>query len=246
MATNLVIDDNLSSDIKLSATQIGERFKISAKKVNQLLNELGWIDKDAQGWNVTGLGLTAGGTQKADATSKQRFVIWHESIVKNKRLKQTISEFLGKDAIAHSTDHSISSFRQKFEAKHRTLDGHYVHSTGELVIDNWLYMNGIVHAYNRPLPIEHDVVSDFYLPVGKVYLQYFATDSGAMTEEQITKIRMSYQGNGLNLIEVYLQDIDKLDEVLPKKLRKVWNKSLLNVLWLYREALVPHITTPEL
>lgn len=188
--------------------------------MNQLLNELGWIHKTEQGWQVTELGLTAGGQQKNDSGSKQQFVLWHKSIVQNKRLKQTVSEFMGKDAVSHSTDHSLSRFRQKFEAKHRTLDGHYVHSTGELVIDNWLYMNGIGHAYNRQLPIEADVVSDFYLPLGKVYLHYFANDSGAMGEDEISKIKQDYSAHGLSLIEVYRSDIDRLDEVLPSKLRK--------------------------
>jgi len=33
-----------------------------------------------------------------------------------------------------------------------------------MIIDNWLYMAEIVHAYERKLPIEEDVYSDFLHP----------------------------------------------------------------------------------
>lgn len=48
-------------------------------------------------------------------------------------------------------------FREKFPATHRAADGHMVRSRAEMLIDNWLYMAEIVHAYERKLPIEEDV-----------------------------------------------------------------------------------------
>ncbi|ENL3019343.1 glycerol kinase, partial [Vibrio parahaemolyticus] len=135
-------------------------------------------------------------------------------------LKQSVVEFLGQDAESHSTDKSYSSFRQKFEAKHRTLDGHYVRSKGELLIDNWLYLAGIVHAYERQLPIEQEVMSDFYLPAGKLYLQFWGSDSGETPEKEREVIRAVYQQHNFNLIEVEPSELDKLDEVLPKRLRQ--------------------------
>jgi hypothetical protein len=216
---NLLIDTAATSGKTLSATQIGQRFSLSAKKINQLLQELGWIAKEDNGWHVTASGLTVGGYQREDKEREQQFVVWHDSIVRNKRLKQSIVEFSGQDAQAHATDKSLSSFRQKFEAKHRTLDGHYVRSKGELIIDNWLYMNGVVHAYDRQLPIEQDVLSDFYLPTGKVYLQYWGNDNGETDERQQHQIRTIYQEHNFALIEVFPAEIDKLDEVLPAKLK---------------------------
>ncbi|KOO10491.1 glycerol kinase, partial [Vibrio xuii] len=158
--------------------------------------------------------------QREDKESGQQFVVWHDSIVRNKRLKQSVLEFSGHDAEAHATDKSLSSFRQKFEAKHRTLDGHYVRSKGELIIDNWLYMNGIVHAYDRQLPIEPDVLSDFYLPQGKVYLQFWGRDNGTISDKEREQIRSIYQAHQFELIEVFPEEIDQLDNVLPSKLRE--------------------------
>ncbi|MDA0150189.1 glycerol kinase [Vibrio sp. LaRot3] len=216
---NLLIDTDATSGKRLSATQIGERLKLPAKKVNQLLSELGWIVKVDNGWQVSPSGLAHGGQQQIDTHNEQQYVLWHDSIARNKRLKQSVVEFLGQDAQAHATDKSISSFRQKFEAKHRTLDGHYVRSQGELRIDNWLYLNGIVHAYNRQLPIEQDVLSDFYLPSGKVYLQYWGDDHGETDEKERVEIRAIYQQHEFALIEIFTDEIDQLDKVLPSKLR---------------------------
>lgn len=217
---NLLIDHSASSGQRLSATQIGQRFSLPAKKINQLLQELGWITRHEQGWQVTASGATVGGQQREDKESKAQFVVWHDTVIRNKRLKQSVAEFSGQDAEAHATDKSLSSFRQKFEAKHRTLDGHYVRSKGELIIDNWLYMNGIVHAYDRQLPIEQDVLSDFYLPAGKVYLQYWGDDQGSTSEQQRETITAIYAEHEFALIDIYPEDIEHLDERLPSKLRE--------------------------
>ncbi|MDN3611977.1 glycerol kinase [Vibrio ostreicida] len=206
--------------LPLSATQLGERFKLNAKKINQLFQELGWIEKAHSGWKVSYHGLKAGGSQRLDKQSGKHFVVWHDSVVRNKHLKQSVKEFTGQEAHSHATDRSISNFRQKFEAKHRTLDGHYVRSVGELKIDNWLYMNNIAHAYTRQLPIEENILSDFYLPSGKVYLHYWGKDNGDFTEQEKRALKSVYHDHNFDLIEIEAEDIEKLDEVLPSKLRE--------------------------
>ncbi|WP_407833557.1 glycerol kinase [Vibrio rotiferianus] len=218
--TNLHIELATSSGKTYSATQLGEKLKLNAKRMNQLLSELGWISKSDEGWSLTEAGIRAGGHLRVDKESNHTFVVWHDIVLRNKRLKQSVIEFLGQDAESHSTDRSLSNFRQKFEAKHRTLDGHYVRSKGELLIDNWLYLAGVVHAYERQLPIAQDVTSDFYLPSGKVYLQFWGSDTGEMSESEQEKIRAVYKQHSFNLIEVEASEVDRLDEVLPKRLRQ--------------------------
>ncbi len=218
--TNLHIELATSSGKTYSATQLGEKLKLNAKRMNQLLSELGWISKSDEGWSLTEAGIRAGGHLRVDKESNHTFVVWHDIVLRNKRLKQSVIEFLGQDAESHSTDKSLSNFRQKFEAKHRTLDGHYVRSKGEVLIDNWLYLAGVVHAYERQLPIAQDVTSDFYLPSGKVYLQFWGSDTGEMSESEQEKIRAVYKQHNFNLIEVEPSEVDRLDEVLPKRLRQ--------------------------
>ncbi len=216
---NLLIDLTATGGSTLSATQVGEYFKLNPKKINQLLSELGWITKQKQDWIVTPSGIRVGAKQRQDKQSQNKFVVWHDSIRHNPHLRQSVVEFLGQDAQSHATDKSYSSFRQKFEAKHRTLDGHYVRSTGELLIDNWLYLAGVMHAYQRPLPIEEAIMSDFYLPAGKVYIQYWGSDAGAISIREQEKTRALYAEHQFNLIEISSEDVNKLDEVLPEKLR---------------------------
>lgn len=38
-------------------------------------------------------------------------------------------------------------------------------------------MSEIVHAYERKLPIEEEVYCDFYLPNGKVYIEFWGLES---------------------------------------------------------------------
>ncbi|NVC94246.1 glycerol kinase [Vibrio natriegens] len=218
--TTLHIELSSTTGKTFSATQLGDKLNLNPKRINQLLSELGWINKSETGWNVTATGVRAGGQQRIDKESQHSFVVWHEVVLKNKRLKQSVVEFLGQDAEYHSTDKSFSSFRQKFEAKHRTLDGHYVRSKGELLIDNWLYLAGVVHAYERQLPIEQDVTSDFYLPTGKVYLQFWGSDHGEISQGDRETISAVYEQHQFNLIEVDASELERLDEVLPQRLRQ--------------------------
>ncbi len=217
---NLLIDLLATGGNTLSATQVGEYFKLNPKKINQLLNELGWINKEDNGWVVTPSGVRVGAKQREDKQSEQKFVVWHDSIRHNPHLRQSVVEFLGQDAESQATDKSYSNFRLKFEAKHRTLDGHYVRSTGELLIDNWLYLAGVIHAYQRPLPIDEEIISDFYLPAGKVYIQFWGTENKDISEREKDKTRALYAKHQFNLIEITAEEVHQLDDVLPERLRR--------------------------
>ncbi|MDN3679227.1 glycerol kinase [Vibrio tapetis subsp. quintayensis] len=205
---------------KHTASQIGERFDLPSQKINQLFAELGWITKHGKGWHLTHLGQHFGGLQRENSQSDIPFVVWDTAILSNKRLRNSINEVQGNNTSHSSTDKSYSSFRQKFEAKYRTADGHYVRSKQEMLIDNWLYMTGLVHAYERKLPIEQEVYSDFYLPKGQIYIEFFAQQLDTEQEkEKQTKLAL-YQQFGLHLIELNEEDIEHLDAVMPKYLRQ--------------------------
>lgn len=217
---NLVVDKTLNNKTRFTATQIGEKVGLNAKKINQILNELGWIDKVSNGWQLSELGLKAGGEQREDKNNRSLYTLWHSIVLKNRNFKNSIQEFLGTDADSLSTDKSFSSFKKKFDAKHRTSDGHYVRSKGELIIDNWLYMAGLVHAYERKLPIEEEVYSNFYLPSGKVYIQFWGSDAGPVDTVTKQAKRRIYIDHGFNLIEIESDEIEKLDQLLAHSLRK--------------------------
>lgn len=225
---NLSFEDNESvlvipsTDKYVTATVIGKAFNLSANRMNSILSELGWIDKALKGWTITHSGKSAGGEQKEDFRSGIPYVIWPESIVDNKALKTTISEVQGETSSeeAKPETNDNPNFRDKFEAKLRTTDGHYVRSKAEMLIDNWLYMAEIVHAYERKLPIEEEVYCDFYIPTGKVYIEYWGYENDSKYLHRKAKKQEIYRSYGFKLIELEEKDVQNLDDILPRLLLK--------------------------
>ena len=123
------------------------------------------------------------GVQKEDFRSGVPYVSWPESILEQKSFKLSLKEVKGELSDKPEASETkaevtgLSGFREKFPATLRTADGHMVRSKAEMLIDNWLYMAEIVHAYERKLPIEEDVYCDFYIPTGKVYIEYWGYEN---------------------------------------------------------------------
>ena len=212
-----------SSDTKelISSTNIGQHFSLSPNKVNFILSELGWIKKgNVAGWKVTRQGKKLGGTQSENRKSGVPYVRWSKSILSSKVLIDTIGHFRGDSTPDHKSVTEQKDFREKFEAKHRSTDGHFVRSRAEMLIDNWLYMAEIVHAYERKLPIEEDVYSDFYIPTGKVYIEFWGYDNDEKYLARKKAKQAIYAKYGFNLIELEDNDVLNLDDKLPAHLLK--------------------------
>ena len=91
-----------------------------------------------------------------------------------------------------------------------------------MLIDNFLYINGIVHAYERKLPIEEDVYCDFYIPSGngrpQVYIEFWGMDNDPKySDRKQTKLEI-YKKYEFPLIELTEPEINNLEEVLTRKL----------------------------
>jgi hypothetical protein len=214
-----------NSSIKLiTATAVGKHFKLSANKINFILSELGWLEKSIKGWVVTVQGKKQGGVQAEDSKTGIPYVRWPTSICKSKSLIETISQVKGttsnKPVVSKENTNGEIGFREKFEAKHRSADGHFVRSKAEMLIDNWLYMAEIVHAYERKLPIEEDVYCDFYIPTGKVYIEYWGYENDQRYLARKKKKIEIYKKYGFNLIELNDKEVQNLDDILPKMLLK--------------------------
>lgn len=222
----------------LNATAIGKHFDISSQRLNLILSELGLIEKDlAAGWEITKLGKSIGGRQFEHETSGANYVLWPESILQYKRLLEVFKEnstdqpqTQAATVSSPQTETQVANinkdnFREKFEAKHRTIDGHYVRSKAEMLIDNWLYQYGLVHAYERKLPIDEDVYCDFYIPSGNgrpqaVYIEFWGLENEPKYTERKNKKIEIYKREGLSLIELTDADLQNIDDILAKKLRQ--------------------------
>lgn len=209
-----------TNNITLTSSAIAQNYKISANKLNQIFSELGWVSKALKGWKATAQGLKLGAVQTEDSRSGVPYVKWPETIVENKSLNETIGELQGNIKEPSSLEETKKEFRDKFKANYRTTDGHMVRSKAEMLIDNWLYMAEIVHAYERKLPIEEDVYSDFYIPSGKVYIEYWGIEENPKYLKRKEKKIELYKKYGFNLIELKDHEVQNLDDHLPKLLLK--------------------------
>ncbi|HLF64011.1 MAG TPA: hypothetical protein VI603_09665 [Saprospiraceae bacterium] len=214
----------------LNATAIGKHFNVSSQRLNLILSEFGWIEKAISGWSITKLGKNVGGRQFENETSGGSYVLWPDNILQNRSLvgvfSETPTEIASLKSVVSSPQQqqapstASNNFRDKFEAKHRTKDGHFVRSRAEVIIDDTLYDYGLVHAYEKKVPIEEELYTDFYLPNGKVYIEFWGMESDPKYLER-KKVKLEiYRKYDLRLIELDDNDIANLDDHLPKKLLK--------------------------
>ncbi|THB77177.1 MAG: glycerol kinase, partial [Desulfobacteraceae bacterium] len=151
------------------------------------------------------------------------FIRWPETILESKNLNSSVEDIKGtkEEKVEQKlTEKKNNGFREKFEAKHRATDGHFVRSKAEMIIDNWLYMAELVHAYERKLPIEEDVYSDFYIPTGKVYIEFWGFENNEKYLARKKEKQEIYKKYDFNLIELTDDDVLNLDDVLPRLLLK--------------------------
>ncbi|MGJ8679774.1 glycerol kinase [Paraglaciecola sp.] len=194
----------------VTSTQLSKDFGISAVKLNHVFSELGWVNKSLKGWVVTEQGLKQGAEQSEDTRSGAPYVKWPMTITQSKILLSSTKALTG----------ALNTTEINGKTKHIAIDGHCLASNAEMIIDNWLYMAEIVHAYHRKLPIEEDIYSDFYIPAGKVYVEYWGYNNDPMYLARKEKKLAIYQKYDFHLIELTDKDVQNLDETLPKRLLK--------------------------
>jgi very-short-patch-repair endonuclease len=204
----------------VSSTKIGNEFGISANKLNYLFSELGWVNKSLKGWVATDQGLKQGAVQSEDSRSGVPYVRWPATITTCKVLLSSVNDLMGSNTQLPTDSSNTTDVKIKLDAKFKATDGHVVQSKAEVLIDNWLYMAEIVHAYKRKLPIEENVFCDFYLPTGKVYIEYWSDDLDLKSLAYKEKKLAVYEKHGFRLIQLNNKDVQNLDDVLPRLLLK--------------------------
>lgn len=146
-----------------------------------------------------------------------------DKIIKNEKDEWIFSENKKIKVIKENYSTQIDNLqdlRKKFPANIRTEDWHYVRSKAEQAIDNWLYNRWIPHAYEKRVPIEEFVYSDFFIPIWKkVYIEYWWYENDEKYKKRKELKIKYYKDNNKNLIELNDKDIENLDDVMPVKLR---------------------------
>lgn len=211
----------------LSVTGLSEELRlnnytIAARDINIVLEKIGWQLK-TNGWTITDKGLERNGKQATHSDSGRNYILWPKNILEDADFLNAIANYsTGEKKTADILNPERSGFREKYrESAHiRATDGHWVRSKAEKIIDNWLYINGIAHAYERRLPVEEVIYCDFYIPKGNIYLEYWGLEEKKQYARRKKAKQDIYQKYNLNLIELSESDVQKLDDILPQKLLK--------------------------
>ena len=112
----------------------------------------------------------------------------------------------------------------------RTLDGHYVKSNPESIIDDILYELRIVHCYEKKVPIDVDeqaITCDWFIPVlnnrSGIYIEYWGMNTKDYLANKERK-RQAYKEHNIPLIEIEKDDyLDKqgLSDRLLQEINKL-------------------------
>ena len=206
-----VVDHQLFDAVEdrlLTATKIGKPHNLSARLINHVLQECGWISKHINGWQLTASGKALGGVEQEHSSSGAHYVVWPESIISNQHLKQSLICFDSSSIATVAGDLFV------------TLDGRAVICAEHAVIANWLYVSGLVYSYQRQLPADSKLQADFYLPGASVYIEYWQESSAAdYLGSKFDKIELFKQLQ-TPMIELTSDDVKQLDDVLAKLLLK--------------------------
>jgi hypothetical protein len=201
----------------ITARSLGKPHGLSARQVNRLLAELGWIRHSFQGWELTPLGEKRGGSQLENDSSGTFYVVWPLAVADDAVLARQLAGqgYPGRTATTHEPDLFAGS--KGFTG----LDGHEHNSEPVLQVCQWLYLAGLAHACNRRLPCDEELYADFYLPVEHLYIECWTGQESAAQLRQRMQRKAFYKQYSLPVIDVEKAEFDNLDDYLTRQFRKL-------------------------
>lgn len=199
----------------LSATMLGKPHGLTAREVNRLLAELGWIKHGVQGWELTAWGEENAGIQLENEASGSFYVVWPKAVAS----VPALSSQLQKAARIFGAEPSAADDLFADQTDWQGEDGHSHKDRLHLQVCHWLYLAGLAHACHKRLPVEEALFADFYLPAAQIYIECWANEnSGALSQRM--KRKAFYESAGFTVIDLEGTDSQQLDEVLTRQLRK--------------------------
>jgi hypothetical protein len=150
--------------------------------MNQIISELWWIEPNLKWWKLTKFWEKLWGRELIINKTWATYTKWPTKIIENKSLLNSLWIKQENNVVKKEEKHHVEEldFRNKFPEQYRTKDWHKVRSRWEVIIDDYLYYYKLSHAYERKLPIEEDVYSDFYIPAQNwweaVYIEYWGIE----------------------------------------------------------------------
>lgn len=210
----------MESHRTLSAAALAKPYLLSAREVNRLLAELGWIKYGFQGWELTPLGEHHGGVQLEHESSGMFYVVWPVAVQEDDTLIRQLDKGSETCAIGVDRPEEAEDLFDSTEV-YTSIDGHQHQSAVQLKICHWLYLSGFAHACRRRLPCTEELYADFYLPVYQLYIEYWGGAVSSTEIQQQMQRKTFYQQAGFSVINIEQDDISHLEDVLTREFRKL-------------------------
>jgi hypothetical protein len=112
----------------------------------------------------------------------------------------------------------------------KCLDGHFVKSKGELIIDNYLTILGIDHIYEKTIKIKgNNVKCDWYLPDNDIYIEYWGSSGQKYNKRKKEKLKLYKIANKklISIENIMFGDLySNIDKMLKKFLKSTDSKKI--------------------
>lgn len=213
----------IESSQRITASQMRRYYpQLQPRQINRALAELGLQVHTLLGWELTAFGKRLGGQQAESESSGAFYVSWPHELVDHPVIHRELSRLAPparqRPAVRTGEEDLFTDLPEETAAQRCTLDGHQLDSALQRQVCDWLYLAQLAHATGRALPVEENLVADFYLPQGSVYIDCW--DEHASPARMAARLRNQAvcEELGLPYLSIRAADAERLDEVLLRAL----------------------------
>jgi len=183
----------------------------------------GRLNIDASAWGGRfPAQVKVGWEKRCDALQNADALLWGVGVSPGKYV-QTPEEVLAIRSLFERPEQviSVAPYGQAGQPRFKAEDGHFVKSKSEMLIDNWLYNNGVVHAYESRVPIPEEMLCDFFIPSAEKYVEYWGLEDKEEYRKRMDKKRSLYSKHELDVVELREGDIQRLSDIMGKHFGKL-------------------------
>lgn len=231
----------LEANRRLGGGQLAKRLGLTVRELNRILAERGLLEPGHPGWRLTAAGERAGGVEFDSDHNGLPYTLWPEALLEDPALTETLGSGRVTQADTEAPQPQsplsppIGDLFSAADAKpaaepgategvpgnrlRQALDGHHCASHGELLICNWLYLAGLVHACGR-CPPDAPHRAAFYLPQQQLSIEYLDEhQSPGELGQHLGRLEW-YREHDRAVIEVRAEHLEQLDDYLGRALRR--------------------------